>query len=88
MKQEVVDASAQLKASIRSCNVAAANYSDHRQTLDTRIAEIEPVVQRLELEHKQTDGELSQKIAEAQRVSQDLNVGVDKLEGYNKAIER
>ena len=40
------------------------------------------------MEHKQVDSELELKVAEAQRASQELNISVDKLDGFNKAIER
>ena len=58
------------------------------QELDTKIANADAPIQRLEQEHNQTDRELMVQIAKAQRVSQELNMNVDKLEGLNKTIER
>lgn len=40
------------------------------------------------MEHKQVEAELNQKITEAQESSQELNASFDKLEVYNRNIER
>lgn len=63
-------------------------FIDHLQVLETKISSSEALLQRLELEHKQVDSELELKVVEAQRASQDLNISVDKLDSFNKAIER
>ena len=56
--------------------------------LDVRMSEVDPVIERLEQEHQVEDQELSSKIVQAQRAAQELNIGVDKLNSFNKVIER
>jgi DNA repair protein RAD50 len=56
--------------------------------LDAKIADSQAPIEKLESEYQQAQREITDKIAEAQRASQDLNITVDKLESINKAIER
>jgi len=42
----------------------------------------------LDEEYEQANAELTRKISEAQRVSQELNMSVDRLDGVNKLIDR
>jgi len=61
---------------------------DSPQELDNKIAEAQAPIDRLDNEHKQVQVELNGKIAEAQRMSQELNISVDKLNTLNKNVER
>jgi DNA repair protein RAD50 len=56
--------------------------------LDTKIADAQAPIDRLEQEHQQVQTELNNKIAEAQRLSQALNMSVDRLDNLNKTVER
>ncbi|KAI0822321.1 hypothetical protein BC628DRAFT_691139 [Trametes gibbosa] len=56
--------------------------------LDTKIADAQAPIERLEREHKQLERELNGKSTEALKTSQDLNMSADKLESMNKVIER
>jgi DNA repair protein RAD50 len=58
------------------------------QEIDLQIVEAQAPIDLLEREHNQVQNELNAKIAEAQRLSQELNMSVDKLDITNKAIER
>jgi hypothetical protein len=58
------------------------------QELDAKIADAQAPIDRLEQEHQQVQAELNNKIAEAQRLSQDLNMSVDRLDNLNKTVER
>lgn len=58
------------------------------QSLDAKIAEGHGPIERLESEHHRAQKELQERLSEAQRAFQDVNISVDKLEGINKAIER
>jgi len=42
----------------------------------------------LDEEYEQTSAELNRKISEAQRISQELNMSVDRLDSVNKLIDR
>jgi DNA repair protein RAD50 len=56
--------------------------------MDTKIAEAQVPIDLLDQEHKQRQNEQNSRVAEAQRLVQELNISVDKLDGTNKAIER
>lgn len=52
------------------------------------ISEAQAPIDALADEHRQAQSELASKISEAQRLSQDLNMSVDKLAQTNKGVER
>lgn len=45
-------------------------------------------IKKLDEEYEQAHAELTRKISEAQRMSQELNMSVDRLDGVNKLIDR
>lgn len=53
-----------------------------------RIEAAQSPIRKLDEEYERTRAELTRKIAEAQRVSQELNMSVDKLDSVNKLIDR
>ena len=52
------------------------------------IAEAQAPIQRMEQEFAQAQREWSEKIAQAQDLSQELNMSVDKLDTLGKRVER
>lgn len=52
------------------------------------MAQADEAIERLEEEHRVVEQELSGRILQAQRASQELNMSVDKLGNYTKQIER
>ena len=56
--------------------------------LDATITEAQAPIEALEVEHRQSQTDLNLKIGEAQRLSQDLNISVDKVIQRNKEVER
>lgn len=58
------------------------------QDLDAMIAEAQAPIQRMEQEFAQAQREWTEKIAQAQRLSQDLNASVDKIDHLGKRVER
>jgi DNA repair protein RAD50 len=56
--------------------------------LDTNILEAQAPIDALENEYKQSQSSLNLRISEAQRLSQELNMSVDKLAHTNKGVER
>jgi DNA repair protein RAD50 len=56
--------------------------------MDAKISEAQVPIDALEVEHQQMQSELNTKITDAQRLSQELNMSVDKLGHTNKAVER
>lgn len=56
--------------------------------LDSSISEAQAPIDALEMDYKQTQTGLNVKINEAQRLSQELNMSVDKLGHTNKGVER
>ncbi|KAF7792625.1 hypothetical protein EIP86_003722 [Pleurotus ostreatoroseus] len=87
VKSQLRDKSA-LEKRIGEMQQEVTDVSAHLKALDAKIGNVESSVRRLELEYKQTESELNKKIIEAQRSSQELNQSVDKLESFNRPIER
>jgi DNA repair protein RAD50 len=58
------------------------------QELDAKITEAQAPIDRLEEEHHRAQNEFNARIAEAQRLSQELNMNTDKLDSTNKLVER
>lgn len=58
------------------------------QDLDIKISEAQAPIDALDMDYKQTQAALNLKIGEAQRLSQELNISVDKLAHTNKGVER
>jgi DNA repair protein RAD50 len=56
--------------------------------MDSKIDAAHIPIKKLDDEYHQFQGELNQKIAEAQRHSQELNLSVDKLDNVNRLIDR
>ena len=56
--------------------------------LDALIAEAQVPIQRMEEEYAKAKKEWTEKINQAQRASQTLNMSVDKLEVLGKRVER
>ena len=89
MKTDIISFIARLKVdnSFRSLSKMCHNWK-LPQELDAKIDTAQGPIDRLEQDHKDVQRELNNKITEAQRLSQDLNMNVDKLDGMNKAVER
>ncbi|RPD62360.1 hypothetical protein L227DRAFT_34009 [Lentinus tigrinus ALCF2SS1-6] len=66
--------------------IAAANI--RLKDLDSRIADAQAPIEKLEREHKELERELNAKISQAQQASQDLNMNADKLETMNKWLAK
>lgn len=58
------------------------------QELDAKIAEAQAPIQRVEQEFEQVKKESAEKLAQAQRLSQELNISVDKYENMSKRVDR
>ncbi|KAH9854720.1 hypothetical protein C2E23DRAFT_726150 [Lenzites betulinus] len=80
-KDELERRNAEMKTEIAT---ATARLKD----LDAKIADAQVPIEKLEREHKELEREMNDKIAQAQKTSQDLNMSADKLESMNKIIER
>lgn len=66
----------------------AESCSPFPQDVDAKIEAAHAPIRRLEEEYQRVDAELSGRITEAQRISQELNMSVDRLDGVNKLIDR
>lgn len=58
------------------------------QELEVKISDARAPIEALEEENKKMQNEMNIKIAEMQRISQDLNINADKLAVINKTVER
>ena len=56
--------------------------------LDAQVEGGRAPIEKLDSDHQHMQNELNEKISEAQRAFQELNMSVDKLESFNKVIER
>lgn len=63
-------------------------HGRYGQDLETKIAEAQEPIEKLEREHKELERELSARISQAQKASQDLNMSTDKLESQNKWLNK
>ncbi|KIM43207.1 hypothetical protein M413DRAFT_444016 [Hebeloma cylindrosporum] len=65
-----------------------ATYLSQQKEIDTRISEAQAPLNALKEGHKRVQRDLNLKIAEAQRLSEDLNKAADRLSDTNKNVER
>jgi DNA repair protein RAD50 len=86
MKSEVSTTSSHLKVS-RIC-VKHSEWLTVLQEIESKIEAAQNPIKKLDDEYKQIQEDFSQKIAEAQQLSQELNMSVDKLDNFNKLIDR
>lgn len=77
-----------LEERIEAMRQEIAVFTNKMKNLDTRISEAHAPIDALEMDNKQTQAGLNLKITEAQRLSQELNISVDKLAQTNKGVER
>ena len=88
MKQEQTDAHAELKVKYWYLHL----YDDWRpflcQGTDSKIAAAQEPIDRIQRERQEAEREWSSKLSQAQRLSQELNISVDKLENMNKQVEK
>ena len=86
MKNDVVSFTAQLKVS--NCLLSEINPDRPAQDIDGKILEAEAPIEALQNEQREVLADLNSKISHAQRLSQELNITVDKLQSMNKSVER
>lgn len=86
MKNDVVLFTAQLKVSRRL--LSEINPDRPAQDIDGKILEAEAPIEALQNEQREVLADLNSKISHAQRLSQELNITVDKLQSMNKSVER
>ena len=86
MKNDVVLFTAQLKVIKRS--LSEINPDRPAQDIDGKILEAEAPIEALQNEQREVLADLNSKISHAQRLSQELNITVDKLQSMNKSVER
>lgn len=86
MKNDVVLFTAQLKVSKRL--LSEINPDRPAQDIDGKILEAEAPIEALQNEQREVLADLNSKISHAQRLSQELNITVDKLQSMNKSVER
>lgn len=58
------------------------------QEVEVNIAEAQAPIDALHQDFKRTEGELNARIMQAQSMTQELNMVVDKLNQVNKNVER
>ncbi|TBU46351.1 hypothetical protein BD309DRAFT_1078711 [Dichomitus squalens] len=78
----------ELERRIEEMKAEIATAQIRLKDLDTKIAEAQEPIEKLEREHKELERELNAKILQAQKASQELNMGADKLESQNKWLYR
>jgi len=86
MKNDVVLFTAQLKVS--KCLLSKIDPDRPAQDIDGKILEAEAPIEALQNEQHEVLADLNSKISHAQRLSQELNISVDKLQSMNKSVER
>ena len=86
MKNDVVLFTAQLKVS--KCFAFRDHPDRPAQDIDGKILEAEAPIEALQNEQREALADLNSKISHAQRLSQELNITVDKLQSMNKSVER
>lgn len=58
------------------------------QAVEARLTASQEPIQKLEFEQQQFRSDLSTKTAQAQRMSQELNISADKLDAINRTVNR
>lgn len=90
MKAEIATTNARLKVCLLVSDTSPEPLINlwGWQDLDTKIAEAQHPIEKLEREHKELEREMNANISQAQKASQDLNMNADKLEGQNKWLSK
>ena len=92
MKAEIVATSQNFKVRVILIALSSLGYffteSRLSKDIDLKIEAAQIPIKKLDEEYEQTHTELTRKISEAQRMSQELNMSVDRLDGVNKLIDR
>ncbi|KAI0699279.1 hypothetical protein C8T65DRAFT_659755 [Cerioporus squamosus] len=78
----------ELERRIEEMKAEIAAATTRLKDLDSRIADAQVPIEKLERDHKELQRELNAKISQAQKASQDLNMSADKLETMNKWLAK
>ncbi|KAI0269907.1 hypothetical protein BC834DRAFT_819813 [Gloeopeniophorella convolvens] len=79
---------ATLRGSIEAMQQEMTSLTSQLKELDVKILDGQSPIDVLDKEHQLAQAELNAKLTQAQQIAQDLSIGVDKLEGATKTIDR